>query len=92
VDVHVVRSGGFAGLSREWRATARGDDELAAAVSACPWDSASGASPDSARDQFSWSISVGGEGARPGTVTLSDSDVTGPWKSLVDMVKSRATG
>lgn len=121
VDVHVVRSGGVAGMTREWRATATGDDELAAAVSACPWGGDSGSnvsgsdgtgpngsgsngsesksseskspgSNSSARDQFFWSISVAGEGARPGTVTLGDSAMTGPWKSLVDIVRSRATG
>jgi hypothetical protein len=87
LTVLVVRSGGVAGIQREWRAAGT-DDELATAVSACAWDQAP-ASPGSGRDGFSWIISV--ESDQPATVSLSEADIDGPWKSLVDLVKSRAT-
>jgi len=76
-------------MHREWRAAGT-DDELATAVSACPWDQAP-ASVGDGRDVFSWSISVESPD-HPTTISLTESDIDGPWKSLVDLVRSRAGG
>lgn len=48
VTIVVVRSGGFAGLRREWRVDAGDDDadRWLLLVEACPWDDDSGPAPE----------------------------------------------
>jgi hypothetical protein len=86
----VVRSGGFAGLSREWRVRSSEHPgvDWVALVEACPWSAV--AHPDRARpapDQFVWRIEAKAT-ARKRRATLPDSRVRGPWRQLVDEVKA----
>lgn len=88
--VHVVRTGGFAGLKREW--TAEPPPEQAphwrGLIDECPWDAAETASPPRGADVFAWRISARLEDAPPRRAALSDADLRGPWRELVDEVRS----
>ena len=86
----VVRSGGFAGLTREWRVSSTDHPEVdwVRLVEACPWEAA--VSPDRARDQFVWRIEARAR-VRKCRATLPDSRVSGAWRSLVDEVKAVST-
>ena len=81
--VTVVRSGGVAGIRRQWRVDV--DDSWLAAIDRCPWD-ATGTRPHP--DGFVWQIEVSGE--RECAATLADADVSGPWRDLVDRVRAAA--
>jgi hypothetical protein len=74
VKVRVSRSGGFAGVTREWEADV--DDGL---VDNLPWDAApfSSGSPD----RFVYVIYVSHR-----QITLPEKELTGPWRELVDRV------
>ena len=87
LTILVVRSGGFAGLSREWRVRSVDHPEVdwARLVEACPWDAVS--PPDHSRDQFIWRIEAHAPVKRR-RATLPDSRVRGAWRSLVDQVKA----
>lgn len=86
VVIAVVRSGGIAGIRRQWRVEAEvpDADDWISLIDSCPWDqetpSAAGA------DRFVWIIR-----ARTPTEQrereLSDSEVDGPWRALVDAVR-----
>lgn len=83
--ISVVRTGGFAGLRREWRAMGTSTD-WSPTLDACPW----GRTPGGAHtgvDRFAWRIEVTG-GARLLAVALSDDALTGPWRELVDRVQA----
>jgi hypothetical protein len=83
----VVRSGGFAGLSRQWRVRSSDHPEVdwVRLVEACPWGAAS--RPDHTRDQFTWRIEATAS-TRKRRATLADSRVRGAWRQLVDEVKA----
>ena len=87
-SILVVRTGGFAGLRREWRAgTADAPDvDWAALIGACPWKAVSKPVNSMARDQFVWRLEATG-GTRSCRATLSDGQLTGAWRSLVDEVR-----
>lgn len=87
VSVTVARSGGFAGLTREWSATATGDDrdEWMPLIDACPWHAPS--TPSTARDQFVWTIAVRAPRRRR-TAVVPEHDLVGPWRSLVERVRA----
>jgi len=86
----VVRSGGFAGLTREWRVSSTDHPEIdwVRLVEACPWDAVS--PPDQTRDQFVWRIEAQARVTR-WRATLPDSRVRGAWRTLVDEVKAVST-
>jgi hypothetical protein len=77
--LRITRSGGFAGLRRQWQVDV--DDHLAEQLQSCRWDD----DPDSpsTRDGFQWHIEWTGNGAR--SVTLSDASLGG-WRELLDGV------
>jgi hypothetical protein len=89
VNILVVRSGGFAGLTRQWRVEAHDDaEEWVALVRACPWSSV--ARDDSSRDRFVWRI----EATIPPkvrTASVPDAHLVGPWRTLVDRVQQAST-
>jgi hypothetical protein len=87
VSVTVARSGGFAGLTRTWSATATGDDrdEWMPLIDACPWRAPSTPSP--ARDQFVWTIAVRAPRRRR-TAVVPEHDLVAPWRALIDRVRS----
>ncbi|MBM3714180.1 hypothetical protein MRBLMI1_001733 [Microbacterium sp. LMI1-1-1.1] len=86
----VARSGGLAGLTREWRAEADPEREprWRELVESCPWD----ATPPPARgaDRFHWRIEVRADAATLHEARLGDTQVSGPWRTLVDEVRSAA--
>ena len=82
--VTVVRSGGFAGLSRTWAASGPVDEWLPL-VEACPWPSAP--VDTQSRDRFVYLITVTAR-RRKRTATVPEVALTGPWKELVDRVRS----
>ncbi|MBC7590913.1 MAG: hypothetical protein H7226_07710 [Salinibacterium sp.] len=86
MTITVARSGGFAGLTREWSVSSAMDDadELLALVDACPWRSIP--ADRASRDRFVYLITVRAPRRRR-TVRLPEASLTGPWKSLVQRVQ-----
>ena len=85
LSILVVRSGGFAGLTQQWRVEP-GDagDEWLALVQACPWGRVG--RDQASRDRFVWRI----EARMPRTVrtaSVPDALLVGPWRALVDRVQ-----
>jgi hypothetical protein len=89
-SISVVRTGGFAGLRREWRVSSADAPELdwRLLIDACPWSTV--ALPTPATDRFVWRIDVHG-GKHERRATLGDANLVGAWRELVDRVKSTAT-
>lgn len=90
--VVIARSGGLAGMTREWRAVPAGDDlphwhEL---VDRCPWDAAP--PPSHGADRFQWRIEVRHGETAVREARLGDTQVEGPWRALVDEVRQAAGG
>ncbi|WP_345801977.1 protealysin inhibitor emfourin [Microbacterium sp. AZCO] len=86
--VAVTRTGGFAGLTKQWRAEPREDEASVwiSLISRCPWDDPAERDMRGA-DRFQWNIRAqcGDEDDRE--AELADSAVTGPWRELVDAVR-----
>jgi hypothetical protein len=82
VVVTVVRTGGIAGLRREWAVEASGPDATPwmTLIDRCPWDddppAASGA------DRYMWRVSARTP-ARECRTDIPDSGLRGPWRDLV---------
>jgi len=107
VEVAVRRTGGFAGLTRQWRAEPPPAEtpQWIALIAECPWDAApavpidgaDGGDADAAAfrgaDRFVWWIQArcGDEDERE--TELPDDEVVGAWRELVDAVRewSRAS-
>ena len=88
--MRVVRTGGFAGLRREWSAHSAGspDVDWAALVDACPWNEVAKQVDARSRDRFVWRLDVTGPAKRrTRTATLGDERLVGPWRALVDAVR-----
>ncbi len=85
VSILVVRSGGFAGISQQWRVEAHDDaEEWLELVRACPWGAVG--QDAASRDRFVWRI----EAHLPRTVkkaSVPDAHLVGPWRELVDRVQ-----
>lgn len=93
VSVRVTRTGGFAGLRREWRTEAEGPDARfwIALIERCAWDDSGGGARDAAgADRFVWGIRARCDGDER-SAELADADVRGPWRQLVDEVRDRGT-
>jgi hypothetical protein len=86
LSILVARSGGFAGIRREWRVDAREEDWLSL-VDACPWGTWT--TDDTSRDRFVWRIEVR-TGRRRRTARVADRDLDGPWRELVERVRSES--
>jgi len=83
----VVRSGGIAGLSKQWRAEP--DAERAPRwrelVERCPWDAPT---PETTgADRYQWRIEVHRGDTALHEARLGDTQVQGPWRTLVDEVR-----
>jgi len=89
LSILVVRSGGFAGISQQWRVEPHDDQEQwLELLRACPWG-AVGRDTES-RDRFVWRI----EAHLPRTVrtaSVPDAHLVGPWRVLVDRVQEAGT-
>jgi hypothetical protein len=91
IVVTVTRTGGIAGLRREWSAAPPAQDEQrwVALIESCPWDVT--VTQSRGADRYTWRID-----ARCGTerreAQLPDQAVAGPWRDLVDEVQQASTG
>jgi hypothetical protein len=85
--VTVVRTGGVAGLRREWTVEVGEDDAPAwwPLVEACPWDADLDA--DGVPDRFVYDLRANERAAR-----LPESRLEGPWHDLAEAVRRRAAG
>lgn len=87
----VVRSGGFAGLTRRWGVQAPPGDAQwwCTLVEDCPWDDAPGAaaSPATGADRFTWSVQANLRGTAR-RAELTESEASGPWRTLIDAVRT----
>ncbi|MDQ1122890.1 protealysin inhibitor emfourin [Microbacterium trichothecenolyticum] len=87
----VVRSGGIAGLSKQWRA----EPDPARApywrelVEKCPWDATPAAT--SGADHYQWRIEVQRGDTAVRRARLGDGQIEGPWRALVDEVRNAAS-
>jgi hypothetical protein len=89
VSVTVVRTGGFAGIRREWRAQPPADEapRWIALIRECPWDAEDAQCPPAQPDRFVWRIDARlGETAH--RTELPESHLHGPWRTLVAEVQS----
>jgi len=86
----VVRSGGLAGLTKQWRTEPEPDlrPHWRRLVESCPWD----APPPSTRgaDRFQWRIEVLDGASTAHRAQLGDGQIAGPWRELVDEVRQSA--
>lgn len=85
--ISVVRSGGFAGLRREWTIEVNAAAEAQRwrpMIDACPWDEdASVGTPDG----FVYSVR-----ANDRTAVVPESRLDGPWRQLIDEVRRCSPG
>lgn len=84
--ITVVRSGGFAGLRREWTievSVPQEADHWRPIVEACPWDDVPG---DAVADGFVYALRVADHEA-----VVAERELDGPWRQLVDEVRRTAT-
>lgn len=88
VVIAVVRSGGIAGIRRQWRVEAESDDAVnwIDLIDQCPWDQDTG-DADTGADRFVWSIRARTPSERRER-ELPDSALDGPWRALVDAVRA----
>ena len=94
VAVTVTRTGGFAGLRRTWHAQADTSEapQWIALIEGCPWDAADPTRPipPTGADRFMWHVDARcGDAARE--AALADPEVQGPWRELIDAVRSAKT-
>jgi len=83
--ITVVRSGGFAGMRREWsiEVTAQTEAERwRPIVEACPWDDVTG---DPVADGFVYDFRVADHEA-----VVAERELDGPWRLLADEVRRNA--
>ena len=81
----VIRTGGFAGLTRRWAVEPRDDvDEWMSLVNACPWDAVD--DDTQSRDRFIWRIEAILPPERH-VASVPDRELTGPWRQLVRRVR-----
>lgn len=88
VSVTVTRTGGFAGIRREWH-TEPPEEEVprwVALIDGCPWDAVIERTGPGA-DQFVWRITARCGPEEKGA-ELPESRLQGPWRDLVDEVRS----
>ena len=86
MKITVTRSGGIAGLTREWvvRVEEQGDpDSWFRLVEQLPWNERHRSAPQP--DRYVYRIGVSRR-----RITLPEQELTGPWRQLVDRVRDAA--
>jgi len=92
VRITVVRTGGFAGVARRWSVAPppREAPVWAELIDACPWEHTTGPpTPPRGADRFCWEVAAA-HGGDARHAELADQDVDGPWRVLIDAVRSAA--
>jgi len=88
VTVTVVRTGGFAGIRREWSARPPEPERSrwVMLIRQCPWDDQDAAGPAGV-DRFTWHIEaqLGDDDRR---AEVPETGLHGPWRDLVAEVQS----
>ena len=87
VVIAVVRTGGIAGIRRQWQVEpdpAESSDWIAM-IESCPWDA--DADDTTGADRFVWLIRVRTPSEKRER-ELPDSALDGPWRQLVDAVRA----
>ncbi|KQR40529.1 protealysin inhibitor emfourin [Microbacterium sp. Leaf159] len=87
VVIAVVRTGGIAGIRRQWRVEPDPAESLdwIAMIESCPWDA--DADDATGADRFVWLIRVRTPSEKRER-ELPDSELAGPWRQLVDAVRA----
>lgn len=89
MKITVERSGGMAALTRVWTVlavTSSDKSRWQPLVEACPWDAVDDPrQTDGQPDRFMYSIRAGQHRA-----TLPETEVTGPWRVLVESARAAA--
>lgn len=98
IAITVVRTGGFAGLRKQWEALPPPDEAPTwiALIEECPWDGPR--SQSHGADRYAWSVSaslapsvLASPSAEHGRQThqaeLADQDIHGPWRVLIEAVR-----
>ena len=90
IVIAVVRSGGFAGLRRQWRVAPApyAAPEWVALVERCPWGEQLDATPGA--DRYMWSIEARMPDDQRQQV-VPDALLQGAWRELVDAVREADT-
>lgn len=99
LEVAVKRTGGFAGLTKQWRAE---PPETEAStwidlISRCPWDApeslaeAAQGPRSGGADRFTWRIHARCGDADEREAELADAALVGAWRELVDAVRAWAS-
>lgn len=97
MQVTVTRTGGIAGLRRQWRAEPPQDDvpQWVELIAQCPWDAVAAPSPPRGADMFVWRIraqcDIDGAPVQR-DAQLQDPEVAGPWQRLIDAVRDCDAG
>ena len=89
VVVRVERTGGIAGLRREWTAEPPPDEapRWIGLIEGCPWDAADDSATTGA-DRYQWRIVARLADEPPRRAELPDDRLQGPWRELVDQVRA----
>jgi len=89
--VTVARTGGVAGLTRSWRVDVDAEPDTESwlvLLASLPWSEAPH-EPAARPDRFLWVVTVEARPVRE--AALGEQQVTGPWRELVDRVRSAGT-
>jgi len=89
VVIAVVRTGGIAGIRRQWQVEPDPADtgDWIAMIESCPWDA--DAAAGAGADRFVWLIRVRTP-SEERERELPDSELDGPWRDLVEAVRAAA--
>ena len=89
LTITVTRTGGVAGMRRQWTVTASSDEDAESwrpLVEACPWPGEDDGVAEAERDRYVYRITADDGDAR--AATLPESAVTGPWRDLIEQVRN----
>ena len=90
VAVTVRRTGGLAGITRQWATQVDpADDRLPELVRRCPWQEVPREHVPGA-DRFVWVLTARWEPGLEREATLDEQAAVGPWRALIDAVRDAA--
>jgi hypothetical protein len=91
IAITVTRTGGIAGMRRTWHARPQTTDasQWITLLKDCPWDEADPSRPivPTGADRYMWHVDATC-GDEDHEAALPDPEVRGPWRDLIDAVRS----